>query len=154
MTLMCIWWTDYEIYAPFYPSVYVLASFLACLATQLVNSLLVYGFFLVMLACCEWTSKLCFVGTRLLYYSYMFFFTCDLVPIWIMNVFPLVTKLYNQKNLSETLKPSFSWLNIWDCVGLFLCSLEKISGTNRTIIEKHPKMAYHYYALINTYIYS
>ena len=29
----------------------------------------------------------------------------------------------------KTLNPSFGWLNIWDCVGLFLCSLETISGT-------------------------
>ena len=45
MTLMCIWGIDYEIYAPFYPSICSLASFLSCLATQLVISLLVYSFY-------------------------------------------------------------------------------------------------------------
>ena len=129
---MCIWGTDYELYAPFYPSVYSLASFLACLATQLVISLLVYSFYACS-ACHLWMkfNVIFWLDTWLLYYASLFFFTCDLVPIWLMNVFSLVTKLYNQKNLSETLKPSFAWLNIWDCVGLFLCSLETISGTNR-----------------------
>ena len=35
-----------------------------------------------------------------------------------------------RKTFSKTLKPSFLWLNIWDCVGLFFCGLETISGTN------------------------
>ena len=34
--------TDYEIYDPFHPSVYVLASVFTCLVAWLINSLLVY----------------------------------------------------------------------------------------------------------------
>ena len=39
--------------------------------------------------------------------------------------------LQPEKPFKKTLNPSFVWLNIWDCVGLFLCGLETISGTNR-----------------------
>ena len=45
------------------------------------------------------------------------------------SLFP--PNLTSRKTFQKTLKPSFVWLNIWDCVGLFLCSLETISGTNR-----------------------
>ena len=43
---------------------------------------------LVVLVSWGWGSKLCSVGTWLLYYASLFFFTCDSVPIWLMNVFP------------------------------------------------------------------
>ena len=55
MNLMCIWGTNYGIYAPFYPSVYSLASFLACLATQFVISLRVYSFY-AFSACQLWMN--------------------------------------------------------------------------------------------------
>ena len=87
---------------------------------------------LVMLACCEWTSKLCSVGYlviilcifALLYLWFSSYLAYECIPFGHQNLQP--------ENLSKTLKPSFVWLNIWDCVGLFLCILETIYATNRT----------------------
>ena len=86
-----------------------------------------------MLAYCEWTSKLCSVGSWLLYYASLFLFNYDLVPIWIMNVFPLVTKTYNQKNLSKTLKPS---LLVWIFEIVLACFFV---AWKQFLAQTHPK---------------
>ena len=128
---MCIWWTDYEKYAPFYPLVCVLASFLACLATQLIISLLVYSIyacnayqlwmnFKVMFC---WFMIIILCISVLLYLWFSSYLAYECIPFCHQN-------FTTRKTFQKTLKPSFVWLNIWDCVGLFLCSLETISGTN------------------------
>ena len=74
----------------------------------------------------------CFLlDTWLLCYASQFFYACDLVLIWVMNAFPLVTKLHNQKTLKNPKNLVLFYWNIWDYVGLFSRSLETISGINR-----------------------
>ena len=131
ITLLCIWWQNYEIYDTFYPSLYVLASFWVCLTTWLIYSLLVHGFFTCD-ACQSWMNfKTIF---WLILVEYIMHLCLSLLMIqllfssWAYSLF--VSKLYNQKNLPKTLKPSLLYWVFWDCVGLFLHSLETISCTN------------------------
>ena len=89
---------------------------------------------LVVLAICGWTLVLFSVGIHGYYVMHLsFFYACDLFLIWVMNAFPLVTKLHNQKTLKNPKNPVLFYWNIWDYVGLFSCSLETISGINRKI---------------------
>ena len=85
---------------------------------------------LVMLIFYEWTSISCSIGFWWLYDASFSFLAYDSVLIWLMSVFPVCHQIYKQENISETLKPSLLYWVFWDCVGLFLHSLETISGTN------------------------
>ena len=66
-------------------------------------------------------------GLYLIYYASQSFFVHDLVfylALW--SFYPLVYKLHNQ----NPKKPILLNFVLWDCVGLFFCSLRTISGTN------------------------
>ena len=105
LTLMCIWWTElWNIWSilPFSLCFGFIFSLFSYMIDKFIAGLV---FMLVMLVSCEWTSRLYSVGTWWLYYAYLFLFIYDLVPTWLMNVFPSVTKLYNQENLFKKPKP-------------------------------------------------
>ena len=94
--------TDYEIYDTLYPSVYVLASFWVCLATWLIYSLLVHGFFTCN-ACQSWMNlKIIFWLILVDYIMHL----CLYLPIiqflfssWVYSL--LVTKFTTKKTFQK-----------------------------------------------------
>ena len=97
---------------------------LSFLTTWMIYSLLVHGFFTCD-ACQSWMNfKTIF---WLILVEYIMHLCLSLLMIqllfssWVYSL--LVSKLYNQKNLPETLKPSLLYWVFWDCVVLFLHSL-------------------------------
>ena len=114
-------------YKPFL--VYLLIPFLICLITQLVYSFLVKVIIHEVLVNYGWNLML-----WLLYWLYVLYvmhlspsIVHDLVfALALWSFYPLVYKLYNQ----NPKKPILLNCVLWDCVGLFFCSLRTISGTN------------------------
>ena len=124
--------TDYEIYDPLYPSVYVLASFWACLATWLIYSLLVYGLFT-----CDafqlWMNFKIILWFILVDYIKHLYLSLLMIQFlfgsWVYSLF--VTKFITKKTFQETLKPSLLYWVLFEIVlACFLIALETISSTN------------------------
>ena len=129
-TLMCFWWLNYEIYATIYPLDYWLVSFLIC-----VNYSVGIFIFCLMFLClkCLLTmgeTQYCFYSVGLWFICYASqSFKCSWFSVCcgLMNVCPLVFKLYNQNPKIPIL---LNWV-YWDYVGLFFYSLRTNFGSNR-----------------------
>ena len=75
----------------------------------------------------EFNAVIIVLGLCFICYASQSFFVHDLVfslALWIF--YPLVYKLHNQ----NPKKPMLLNFILWDCVGLFVCSLRTISSTN------------------------
>ena len=113
--------TNYEIYDTFYLSVYILASFWACLTTWLIYSLLVHGFFTCD-ACQFW------MDFKPIWWLILVDYAMHLCPYLFMTQFLFNSWVYslllpNSQPSKHSRKPKtyFTLLSfIWDCVGLFL----------------------------------
>ena len=106
--------TYYEIYNPLHPSVYVLASFWACLATWLIYSLLVYGFFTCD-ACQLWMKfKIIFwlvYGDYIMHLCSYLFMIYFLLGLWMYSL--QSPNIITRKTFKKNPKPWFYLIEFW-----------------------------------------
>ena len=131
---MCILKTELSNICSICTSVYSLVSFITCFSYS-VGKFITCLMFLCLecfpsvgeiqycVFCWIMVYMLCISAIQCSWFSVYFGF---------MNVFPIVFKLLNQKNLENPKNPILIYWDYWDCVGLFSCSLGTISRTNRT----------------------